>query len=488
MPDSFPLPPRFSSVDEYLLSLSEFYLDPFVQRLAGGLHILNFFLTSPDLFEDTLPEEWVTFFDQAELDDILDFLIFFKGSNTLQPPESLSIFLSTVQTLSINRNLPDEHACSKSVARLHSSAISVGMSPKKVHECQYLSSAISDVCSKVGTPHVIDLGSGKGYLSRTLAHEYNCSVIAVETVESRSKGAVRLDSLYDRKGGKKRVQKANTDKGTGSLIHIEKFVDSGDLTDIVEQADLRGHKLVLAGLHTCGNLSHHALKSLVDTQEIYAVAVVGCCYNLMTEKDVGRLNHSYHDPADKDCCGYPMSRKLEAHSIPLPTSARMLACQAPATWTCETRNNFFTRHFYRALLQRIFKDRALLDDSEDRILIGSLRKQWYSSFPTYCRGACQRLTENYDTRLDDASENRFDISEEVAMEYHDRLLSKKRRLCILWTLMACTVAPLTEALIHLDRYYYLKEHGASVHVSVVFDQAISARNLMVVGIKGQDLR
>ncbi|KAJ8100597.1 methyltransferase domain-containing protein [Lipomyces tetrasporus] len=478
MPDSFPLPPTFSSVDEYLLSLSEFYLDPFVQSLAGGLHILNFFLTSPDLFEDTLSEEWVTFFDQAELDDILDYLIFFKGSNTLQPPESLSIFLSTVQTLSINRNLPDEQAFSKPVPRLHSSAISVGMSPKKVHECQYLSSTISDVCSKVATPHVIDLGSGKGYLSRTLAHEYNCSVIAVETVESRTKGAARLDSLYDRKLGKKKDEKANTDKGTGSLIHVEKFVDSGDLTDIVEAADLRGHKIVLVGLHTCGNLSHHALRSLVDTQEIYAVAVVGCCYNLMTEKDV-----------DKDHIGYPISRKLESRSIPLPTSARMLACQAPATWTPETRNNFFTRHFYRAIIQRIFKDRDLLNDSEGRILVGSLRKQWYSSFPTYCRGACKRLTENYDTQLDDTSENPFDISEEVATEYHDRFVSKKRRLCILWTLMACTVAPLTEALIHLDRYYFLKENGASeVHVSVVFDQVISARNLMVVGIKGQDRR
>ncbi|KAK9346343.1 methyltransferase domain-containing protein [Lipomyces starkeyi] len=479
MPDSFPLPPRFSSVDEYLSSLAEFYLNPFVQSLAGGVHILNFFLTSPDLFEDTLPEQWVTFFDQSELDDVLDFLIFFKENISLQPPDSLSIFLSTVQSLSIERNLPDEKLQSIPVPPLHSSALSVGMSPKKIHECQYLSSAISDVCSKVATPHVIDLGSGKGYLSRTLAHEYNCSVIAVETVESRTKGAATLDNLYDRKSGKKK--NANTEMGAGSLIHIEKFVDSGDLTDIVEQAGLSGHKIVLAGLHTCGNLSHHALRSLVDTQEIYAVAVVGCCYNLMTEKDGGMFHVLW---LLRDDVGYPMSRQLQSYSIPLPITARMLACQAPATWTRETREGFFTRHFYRALLQLIFNDRGLLGQSENHILIGSLRKQWYSSFQTYCRGACKRAAETYDAKFDLSCDNPFDISEDVAMEYHDRLISKKRRLCILWTLMACTVAPLTEALIHLDRYYFLKENGASeVHVSVVFDQGISARNLMVVGLK-----
>ncbi|KAK9356326.1 methyltransferase domain-containing protein [Lipomyces doorenjongii] len=471
MPHSFPLPPRFSSVDEYLSSLAEFYLNPFVQSLAGGVHILNFFLSSPDLFEDTLPEQWVTFFDQAELDDILDFLIYFKENTSLQPPSSLSIFLSTVQSLSIKRNLPDEMLQSNPDPPLHGPALSVGMSPKKIHECQYLSSAISDVCSKVGTPHVIDLGSGKGYLSRTLAHEYNCSVIALETVESRTKGAARLDSLYDRKSGKKKC--ANMEMGAGSLTHIEKFVDSGDLADIVEQTGLSGHKIVLAGLHTCGNLSHHALRSLVDTQEIHAVAVVGCCYNLMTEKD-----------GERDNVGYPMSRQVQSYSIPLPITARMLACQAPATWTREGRESFFTRHFYRALLQLIFSDRGLLGQS-NHIPIGSLRKQWYSSFPTYCRGACKRAAENYEAKFDLSRDNPFDISEDVATEYHDRLVCKKRRLCILWTLMASTVAPLTEALIHLDRYYFLKENGASeVHVSVVFDQRISARNLMVVGLKG----
>ncbi|KAK9241364.1 methyltransferase domain-containing protein [Lipomyces kononenkoae] len=469
MPDSFPSPPGFSSVDEYLSSLAEFYLRPFVQSLAGELHIINFFLTSPDLFEDTLPEEWVKFFDQAEFDDVLDFLIYFRKSPSLEPPDSLSVFLSTVQSLSIDRNRSDKTIRSKPIPSLHTSALSVGMSPKKIHECEYLSSVISDVCSRIGTPHVIDLGSGKGYLSRTLAHEYNCSVVAVETVESRTKGAARLDSLYDRKGGKRK--KAKAEMGTGSLIHVEKFVDSGDLTDIVEQANLIGHKMVLAGLHTCGNLSHHALKSLFDTQEVHAVAVVGCCYNLMTEKD-----------SEDDVVGYPMSRKLQSYSIPLPTTARMLACQAPATWTRETRESFFTRHFYRALLQLIFHDRGLLGQVQN---IGSLRKQWYSSFYTYCRGACKRAVGAYDADSDASSENPFDISEEVSTEYHDRLLSKKRRLCILWTLMACTVGPLTEALIHLDRYYFLKENGASeVHVSVVFDQVISARNLVVVGVKG----
>ena len=83
--------------------------------------------------------------------------------------------------------------------------------------------------------------------------------------------------------------------------------------------------------------------------------------------------------------------------------ARMMAVQTPQNWSPRDCDSFFTRHFYRALLQRLFLDRGFLaarsaaqaqcsgapeDGAGDStsesggqpIIIGSLRKSCYSSF------------------------------------------------------------------------------------------------------------
>ncbi|KAK9471952.1 methyltransferase domain-containing protein [Dipodascopsis tothii] len=447
---AFPLPAAFSTPDEYLAELTEFYLDPFVQQLAGHVHILDFFATDPDLFEQILPAEWVQYMDaQPDADAVIDYLISGTPGSLPPPPPSLAAFIGRTFRLSMVRT-PEQTA--KGRPR---TPITVGMSPKKVHECDLLSKAIAELCARTETTHVIDLGSGKGYLSRMLAHDHGCDVIAVENMEDRAKGAEALDALFLRKSRK---------TGEPQMRAGGKFVDSGDLADLIDRAGVRGQKVVMTGLHACGNLSHHAIRALVDTPEIAAVAVVGCCYNLMTEQAV-----------EADSIGYPMSRTLAAARIPLPLTARMLACQAPATWTRATREAFFTRHFYRALLQRVFLDRGLVGPGQPKVLIGSLRKQWYASFAAYCAGASGKLAAG--------RPGWPSVDAAVAEQYLGQYGTRRRQLALLWTLMACTVAPLTEAVIHLDRFYFVREAGARhAAVRVVFDQALSARNLVVVGI------
>ncbi|KAK9476348.1 methyltransferase domain-containing protein [Lipomyces japonicus] len=463
----FPLPESYSNADKYLEELAAVYSSSFVQTLANEVHIVEFFTKSPDLCESICPQEWLQFFDHVPLDHALDLLIFQKIHDSLQPPESLLQFLHTISSLAMPRRVSNISLPHATAQKINTSALSLGMSPKKIHECERMAYAVNDLCDKAQARHVIDLGSGKGYLSRTLAQKYGLSVTAVESVESRKSGAEKLDDLYHQKGGARKVE---TDRG--SLSHIAKSVDSGDLSSIIEQGNLKSQPTALVGLHACGNLSHHALRSLNDTNEVCAVAVVGCCYNLMTERSLSQ-----------DKVGYPMSETVEHYNIPLPASARMLACQAPETWTREARQDFFLRHFYRALLQRIYADRNLLSDNKRPIQVGSLRKKWYTSFATYCQGASRRVLESY-SEGENNDDNPYYVSEDVAAEYLTKFAHLKNRICTLWTLTACTVAPLAEAIIHLDRYYYLIETGAKeVRVDVVFDQVKSTRNLMVVGIK-----
>ncbi len=156
-------------------------------------------------------------------------------------------------------------------------------------------------------------------------------------------------------------------------------------------------KAMVVSLHSCGNLSHHGIRSLILNPSVCAVAMIGCCYNLLTERlgpatyklpNLLRSNHprlsstgSAYDPH-----GFPMSRTLEDFStttheshekakietatetgqaqqqrqqhrgVKLNITARMMAVQAPYNWGPDDSEAFFRRHFYRTLLQRILLD------------------------------------------------------------------------------------------------------------------------------------
>ena len=58
--------------------------------------------------------------------------------------------------------------------------LSVGMNPKKCHEVFYGAEIIGKIASQKGCTVVIDIGSGIGYLSSTLALKHNLNVIGLE--------------------------------------------------------------------------------------------------------------------------------------------------------------------------------------------------------------------------------------------------------------------------------------------------------------------
>jgi hypothetical protein len=175
------------------------------------------------------------------------------------------------------------------------------------------------------------------------------------------------------------------------------------------------HSLMVISLHSCGNLVHHGLRTLTLNPTVKAVALVGCCYNLMTER-LGPPTHKLHLRSDhprldaaagaRDSNGFPMSERFARYKhrmIPRPDfssvesdtcadtelnsrsgavgddmlegvrlniTARMMAVQAPQNWTEAESSSFFAQHFFRALLQRIFLDKGVVrmppsDDKDD---------------------------------------------------------------------------------------------------------------------------
>jgi hypothetical protein len=200
-----------------------------------------------------------------------------------------------------------------------------------------------------------------------------------------------------------------------------------------------------------------------------------------------------------------MSERVSTYGgdgIRLNITARMMACQAPQNWTDEESDAFFTRHFYRAVLQKIFLDKGVIsrvyhgqetdaespfNSSTNPVVIGSLRKQCYASFKAYVRGAIAKLTTNTDFSQYSQviREKMGGITDEEIAQYEAAFRDRKRELSAVWTLMAFS-ACVVESLIVTDRWLFLREHSDIVRdcwVETVFDYRESPRNLVVVGIK-----
>ncbi|KAH7079766.1 methyltransferase domain-containing protein [Paraphoma chrysanthemicola] len=373
-------------------------------------------------------------------------------------------------------------------------------------------------------------------------------------------------------------------EGQGSVQYVEHIIKDGDLTPVIDQVldsagvpddatkptsaaveelsnlenvpKTKDVNAMVISLHSCGNLVHYGLRSLLLNPHISAVAMVGCCYNLVTERlgpptyklPTLRPNHprlvatsTAYDPN-----GFPMSEKLVNYPLPhqptapldtptnhdtshhekgirLNITARMMAVQAPFNWGREDSNLFFTRHFYRALLQRIFLDRGVVsapvdaanitgavsanghtshvnwtppngrgpglssDGTSTPLTIGTLRKFAYSDFVSYVRAAVGKLTSpNSFCEIDPQfiREKMDGLTDGDIRAYEAEYADRKKELSVMWSLMAFS-AGVVESVVVTDRWLWLKEQTSVEHawVETVFEYAQSPRNLVVVGIK-----
>ena len=494
------------------------------------------------------------------------------------PPKSLLEYIQAIRRHALNRVFSSFDASAGSSSRrpdLLPRHVAVGMKPKKIHEVENLVKYVNGLAADVDTTdghkitHIVDFGSGQNYLGRALASPpYNKQVVALESKQLNIKGARAMDvtarlaekekiihnkkqyragsqtpnhdpkasqpehahpkssSRAQKKGNiDGSVDQANRDESRARIQYIESLIQNGDLSTVVR--DIRGSdtpdglidpdpQLMVVSLHSCGNLLHHGLRSLILNPSVKVVAMVGCCYNLVTER-LGPTTYKLPSLRSSnwrvdatsstfDPHGFPMSEKFATYQhqhgqgIRLNITARMMAVQAPENWTTTECESFFTRHFYRALLQRILLDRGIVEKPSEEsdgnegsprgwigagpaLTIGSLRKACYSSFTAYVRGALTKLADDQE-RGPEIQTRVKGLNDEDIARYEDNFKEKKKELSVVWSLMAFS-ATVVESSIVVDRWLYLKEQAQvrDCWVETVFDYKQSPRNLVVVGIK-----
>lgn len=226
-----PYPPGHISAEDYVEALLDFITtSDLLQTLCGGVHILDFLVREPDLYETVLPLEWRNWLRPRELPDVLDLLmrenidVLLKQcgnpssynkpeSQTHQkassnhwrggplPPQSLLQYIGSVRILALDRSYHSHDQLSEAQKTPNlSRQIAVGMKPKKAHEVVNFAAFIDEMVSDLASTnthdisHLVDFGSGQNYLGRVLASPlYGKSVIAVESKQSNINGAREMD-------------------------------------------------------------------------------------------------------------------------------------------------------------------------------------------------------------------------------------------------------------------------------------------------------
>ena len=159
------------------------------------------------------------------------------------------------------------------------------MCMKKSHEVSKMSPIINRLCRHCDTDSVLDIGSGKGYLSTFLSLQYDLTVTGLEADENNSSGAnIRAKKylnywLKHSDNAELKKNKGFVKDKESKFNSIATFLDHHtDLTAVT-----KSNKYVVTGLHACGDLCCNIITLFSSRPDIVGMCALGCCYHHNTE-------------------------------------------------------------------------------------------------------------------------------------------------------------------------------------------------------------
>ncbi|KAM9623054.1 methyltransferase-like protein 25B isoform 2-T3 [Morphnus guianensis] len=344
-----------------------------------------------------------------------------------------------------------------------------------------------------GCDRVVDVGAGQGHLSRFLAFGLGLSVTAVEGDGRLAGMAERFDRELLRELGKTGVlgnegpprchQTAPCHGPPSPLTPWGPRHVAGRLDPSAPWGEFLlppnppgpgpatrnplggpggsegGQRVLVTGLHACGDLSPALLRHFTRSPAVAAVASVACCYM--------KLSTPPENPGSSP--GYPLSAwvaKLPGHE--LSYRAREAACHALEEYAGRLmgESGCLRAHCYRAVLETLIR---AANPSKKRPGVQTVKKAHALSFPQYARLGLPRVG------LDPAA-----IS--LDSEAVEAMLEQQHKVVAFFSL-TLLLAPLVETLILLDRLLYLREQGFQCALVPLFDPQFSPRNLVLVAAR-----
>ncbi|KAJ3134530.1 hypothetical protein HK100_003522 [Physocladia obscura] len=360
-----------TAAKKYAAELAKFLSTPQYLSLAT---VHTYDMVVDDFFSNSLPAEWRSLADLDKFNQT-DFVTLIKeGAIAKQWPDSFKTFAQDCLKLALPRAVDlsgDFGECLNGVDALieRKDTVSAGMSRKKLYEVERFSKVIIDMIENSDhqeSTTIIDIGAGQGYLTHRLTTCRPCVAIdfdQIQTVGSKKRGAdIKKGKFGDTRHSNFSNKKSAPRK---EIIYKTLNVDAESLQNLVSDLsssnsiDGSDTNFMLVGLHACGDLSSSAiLGAFQKCPEVKFVAIVPCCYNLLTEP-VQPLENPLSVPPKTTATtfGFPISthvRELCAtHHLTLGHKARNLACQNFETFSREDVVTNMRAHFKRSLFSAL---------------------------------------------------------------------------------------------------------------------------------------
>ncbi|KAJ0176288.1 hypothetical protein K1T71_008462 [Dendrolimus kikuchii] len=311
------------------------------------------------------------------------------------------------------------------------------MTSKKSYEVQTMSRLVASLHKAVKATCCVEAGGGRGYLPVALCLGYNIPSLTVDCDEKTLNSAMERVKIIQKQWHviAKRIKDGNEERiSEGINRNLHRFAKSFITKDTKLSTLVREKfpeysnedvKILLTGLHTCGNLGPDSLRIFAHQPWTAGVFNVPCCYHLLTEEidadmfDVFEKNYGSGGSGQ----GFPMSEYLRGYN--LGRNARMLAAQS-IDRVVSQRQLPSESLLYRALLQVIIKDHL----PDHKVTEGKLKRvaSKCNNFEQYFKMADDILNLNLFNRL---PANYFiDIKTKMAEEWKRLVLFYLIRLCL----------------------------------------------------------
>ncbi|XP_008851620.1 protein RRNAD1 isoform X2 [Nannospalax galili] len=298
---------------------------------------------------------------------------------------------------------------------------------------------------------------GEGHLSRFMSLGLGLVVKSLEGDQTLVERAQRLDQelLQALDKMEKRHPKVVQRGPRHSPHHVVQWVSPTALCEELllplEDPGQSGTRLLLTGLHACGDLSVALLRHFCCCPEVVALASVGCCYM--------KLN----DPGS-----YPLSQwvaGLPSHE--LPYRLREGACHALEEYAerLQKAGPGLQTHCFRAALETVIRNAC-----------PELRRPGVQGIPRVNELKIEEYVQQGLQRVGLDPQLPLNLAALRAQQ------AQENRVVAFFSL-ALLLAPLVETLILLDRLLYLQEQGFYAELLPIFSPELSPRNLVLVATK-----
>jgi hypothetical protein len=512
------LPPQFSSFEEYALALVSFlkkyeflfnfYLYNDDRRVVYEERVVHFLVNNQ--WENKMPLEWQNSINHCTFHDLM--LLSQANLSILDKVNSQSFrdFVNEAVQLYMVNNITDNEQSENSSPL--NKILMKGVKLKKRYEIEKLGKTIIQYAHETKCDTIVDIGSGQGYVSQYVSfanfsdeEKQNIQIIAIDGNELQTRGANKRVEMIEK------TLKTQSEKQVLHNItaHLSLDIDQDQFLELVRpylcsSDDQELHRILLIGLHTCGDLSPSMMQIFLQTDAV-ALINVGCCYHKLTEDPELFCSH--------DCSrrtvsriGYPLSSILKSEENKLHLSTgKYLACYTlPDYKDVHTAKHQFKMHSYRAALELFLHLTSEFKSSKEPEchFAGHVPNGNTNSFAQYAVYALQKMGDKLQT-YDYASQeykNVLDVKlrellsqdkqelDDTLSQFYQQLNPIEGDIILpvqAWCAIRSLLSPVLEALILVDRLLYLKEQPNVVKAQLlrVFDSRISPRGFILTAEK-----